>query len=195
MPTILSHIAAPLALGLGLGRRTVPKRLLFAGLVASVLPDIDVLAFRLNVAYSDALGHRGVTHSVIFAFALALLALACARQLRTSRSIAFSFVGLSAVSHGLLDMITNGGLGVALWWPWSSARFFAPWQVIEVSPLGLGRVFSARGLAVLQSELIWVWLPAVAVAMALFAVRTLGSNLVFNRQSATSTAEEVKQHP
>ena len=184
MPTILSHAAVPLALGLGLGIRIVPKQLLLAGIVASIIPDLDVLAFRLNIAYSNDLGHRGVTHSVAFAVVVALLALAMSQQLRSSRITAFSFVGLSAVSHGLLDRITNGGLGVELWWPWSSERFFATWQVIEVSPLSLSRVFSPRGLAVLQSELLWVWLPAVLVATVLLALRIKGSNIAFKRDAA-----------
>ena len=181
MPTILSHAVVPLALGLGLGTRTIPKRLLLAGIIASILPDLDVLAFRMNIAYSHDLGHRGVTHSVVFSFVLALLALALSQQLRSSRVVAFSFVGFATVSHGLLDMVTNGGLGVALWWPWSSERFFAAWQVIEVSPLSLSKIFSARGLAVLQSELLWVWLPAALVASALLALRLLGSNIALKR--------------
>jgi len=28
--------------------------------------------------------------------------------------------------HGLLDMITNGGKGVAFLWPFTSERFFFP---------------------------------------------------------------------
>ena len=83
------------------------------------------------------------------------------------------FDGLSTISHGLLDMVTNGGLGIALWWPWSSERLFFPWQVIEVSPLSLSRVFSARGLAVIQSELLWIWLPALLSGIALFALRRM----------------------
>lgn len=185
MPTILSHAALPLALGLGSG--AVSKRLIYAGILASILPDIDVLAFRLNIAYSHALGHRGVTHSIVFALVLALLALAFAKQLRSSRAIAFSFIGLSAVSHPLLDMITNGGLGVALWWPFSSERVFAAWQVIEVSPLSLNRVFSARGLAVLQSELFWIWLPAALVAVVMLSMRKFSSIPALKRAALKST--------
>jgi inner membrane protein len=184
MPTILSHAAVPLALGLGLGIRLIPKPLLLAGIVASIIPDLDVLAFRLNIAYSHDLGHRGVTHSVAFALMLALLALVMSQQLRCSRAVAFSFVGISAVSHGLLDMITNGGLGIALWWPWSSERLFAAWRVIEVSPLSLSGIFSSRGLAVLQSELLWVWLPAMFIATVLFALRIMGSNFKLKRDAA-----------
>ena len=70
----------------------------------------------------------------------------------------------------MLDALTNGGLGVALAWPWSDARFFAPWQPIKVSPIGIG-FFSARGLDVMRSELTWVWLPAMVVAVAARAIR------------------------
>jgi inner membrane protein len=136
-----------------------------------MLPDLDVLAFRLNVAYSSSLGHRGASHSVAFALVLGALAAACAPHLRSSRVIAFAFVGLAAASHGLLDMFTNGGLGVAMWWPLSSERLFVSWRVIEASPLSLRRVFSEKGLAVVQSELLWVWLPAVVCAIALIALR------------------------
>ncbi|MEO8153917.1 MAG: metal-dependent hydrolase [Rhizobacter sp.] len=171
MPTILSHAAVPLAMGLGLGDRVISRPLLAVGILASVLPDLDVVAFRFHVAYSNTLGHRGASHSLAFALLLALLAMACARWLRTTPRSAFAFVGASAASHGLLDMLTNGGLGVALWWPLSPQRFFAPWQGIEASPLSLQRVFSARGWAVFQSELLWVWLPAAACSLILWALQ------------------------
>jgi inner membrane protein len=161
MPTILSHAAVPIALGLGLGARTIPRRLLITGIVASMLPDLDVLAFRFNVAYADSFGHRGASHSLAFALLLALVAMVGARSLKSDARTAFLFVSICAASHGLLDMLTNGGLGVALWWPVSPDRLFAPWQMIEVSPLALRRLFSGRGLEVLRSEFLWVWLPAL----------------------------------
>lgn len=171
MPTILSHAAVPLAIGLGLGAQRIPTRLLVVGVVASVLPDLDVLAFRFHIAYADALGHRGASHSLVFAFCLALAAFALAKHLKASHTTAFWFTAVCAASHGVLDMFTNGGLGTALWWPFSDVRVFAPWQVIEVSPLSLRRVFSARGLAVLQSELLWIWLPAFFVCAGLWWAR------------------------
>ena len=45
------------------------------------------------------------------------------------------------VSFGLIFAIQanrNSGLGVALLWPWSHERFFAPWRPIAVSPIGVG---------------------------------------------------------
>ena len=70
-------------------------------------------------------------------------------------------------SHGLLDMLTDGGKGVALFWPLSGKRLFFPRHEIEVSPLRLDRILSARGLEVAASELRWIWLPAACAALIL----------------------------
>ena len=171
MPTILSHPAVPLAIGLGLGQRVVPMRLLVAGVVASVVPDLDVVGLRLGIDYSHALGHRGISHSLLFALALGSLAALRAPWLKTTRRMAFAFIFASTASHGLLDMMTNGGLGIAIWWPLSDERLFLPWQVIEVSPLSFRRFVSAAWLSVLQSELFWVWLPSVVIGAALYLSR------------------------
>jgi len=171
VPTILSHPAVPLALGLGLGSHIVSRPLLLAGVVASVLPDLDVLAFRFGIAYSHAAGHRGISHSLAFALLLGFFALLFARHLNASRRTAFAFVFVATASHGLLDMLTNGGMGVALLWPLSEERFFFPFQVVEASPLSVRRVFGPRGAAVFLSELLWVWLPAAAVFVAAVLVR------------------------
>ena len=171
MPTVLSHPAVPLALGLALGSGIVPRRLLLAGVVASVLPDLDVIAFRLGIGYSHELGHRGFSHSLLAALSLGAVAAAFAKHLLATRKAAFLFVFVAAASHGLLDMLTNGGLGVALAWPFSEQRYFFPWQVVEASPLSLRRVFGPAGLAVFKSELLWVWLPAAVAGLALFSAR------------------------
>jgi len=61
--TLITHPLPVLAMGLVLGSRVIPARLLLAGLFAACLPDLDVLAFRLGIAYSDAFGHRGFSHA------------------------------------------------------------------------------------------------------------------------------------
>ncbi len=78
---------------------------------------------------------------------------------------AAAFVFICAASHPLLDAMTSGGLGVALAWPWSEQRFFAPWRPIRVSPFA-PQFFSARGIATLLSELRWVWLPLAGAVVA-----------------------------
>jgi inner membrane protein len=82
------------------------------------------------------------------------------------------FLFLVAVSHGLLDALTDGGLGVAFFAPFDGRRYFFPWRPIEVSPIGLG-FFSARGARTFLSELQWVWLPTGALVGAVEAVRWL----------------------
>lgn len=170
MPTVITHALVPLAAGLALGSRRVPPRLLMAGMVAAMLPDADVLAFKLGIAYADAFGHRGASHSLAFAVFVGMLGALAHRSLRTRPWVAFTWLFACVASHPLLDALTNGGLGVALWWPWSDARLFAPWRPIAVSPIGAG-FFSERGLAVMLSEMRWIWLPCALVAASVFALR------------------------
>lgn len=171
MPTIFTHPAVPIAIGYGLGKDIIPPRLIVAGVIASIIPDLDVLAFWLDRAYSHDLGHRGITHSLAFAVVLGFVAALLASWLRAKRLNSFLFVTISAASHGVLDMLTNGGLGVALLWPYSSERIFFPWRVIEVSPLSLWQFLGLRGWRVVGSEFLWVWLPAAALFI-LIAVAT-----------------------
>ncbi|HVL58372.1 MAG TPA: metal-dependent hydrolase [Burkholderiaceae bacterium] len=169
MPTVFSHVAVPLALGAGLGRRVVPRRLLVAAVAAAMIPDLDVIGWYFGVGWGSILSHRGFTHSIGFSLLLAALACVAAPWLHSGRALAAAFVGISALSHPLLDMATTGGYGVALWWPLSEQRVAAPpgWRVIEISPISIERFLSARGLRVLQSELAWVWLPAAALAASI----------------------------
>lgn len=172
VPTVLSHPALPLALGLGLGRDVVSGRLLAAATAASVLPDADVLGFRLGVPYAAELGHRGFTHSLAFAAGCAIAGAAFHRALRAPFATAFAALFLAIASHGVLDAFTTGGLGVAFFWPWSASRYFAPARVIQVAPLGLARLLSARGAAVLASELLWIWFPSALLGLAVAWTRS-----------------------
>ena len=166
LPTIFTHPAVPLALAFGLGREVISKRLLAAGVLVSVIPDLDVVAFRFGIPYAADLGHRGFSHSLLFAFMVAAIGAAMARQLLSTPKRAFWFLLVAVASHGMLDAFTNGGLGIAFLWPFVSERYFAPLQPIEVSPLGLSRFFSPRGMTVIWSEILWVWLPLFTLAAA-----------------------------
>ena len=163
MPTILTHAAVPLALYAASDRGRISPRMLAAGVIAAMLPDADVIAFALHVPYADTFGHRGASHSLLFAMSVAALGAFCAKPLRSNSSQAAAWLFVCAASHPLLDAMTSGGLGVALAWPWSDARWFAPWRPIRVSPIG-ANFFSARGMETLISELRWVWLPLFASA-------------------------------
>ncbi|MCC4597686.1 metal-dependent hydrolase [Xanthomonas campestris pv. phormiicola] len=164
MPSIFTHAAVPLALWAAAERGRISARLLGAGIVAATLPDLDVLAFALHIPYADAFGHRGASHSLLFAAVLGAIGAALSRPLRARPLQAATWMFVCAASHPLLDALTSGGLGVALAWPWSEQRWFAPWRPIRVSPFANG-FFGARGVATLLSELRWVWLPLAAAVV------------------------------
>lgn len=137
-------------------------------------PDLDVLAFRFGLPYEHPLGHRGLSHSVPFAAAVAgvlTFSLFPYRRPDFSRLRAFFFLFLATASHGILDAFTNGGLGVALLSPFDCTRYFAPFRPIEVSPFSLRAFFTARGLSIVASELRWVWLPFLFLGIVLLAYR------------------------
>jgi inner membrane protein len=171
MPTAFTHSAVPLAMAIGLGRGVVSTRLLLAGVVVSVIPDLDVITFWLGIPYAAEFGHRGFSHSVLFALLISIAGACLFRTWGPTFLRSFLFLFVAAVSHGLLDAFTNGGLGVAFLWPWSTERFFAPVRVIEVAPFGISRLLSHRGAAVSWSELLWVWAPLISIGVTAIACR------------------------
>lgn len=168
MPSIFTHAVVPLALAVAAGRGRVSPKLALAGAVFAILPDADVAAFRFGIAYEDTWGHRGASHALLFAAACAALVSLVWKEARSWTG--WAFLALSMASHGLLDAATDGGLGAALLWPFSDARIFAPWAPIRVSPIGSG-FFSWRGAETVLSEIRWVWLPCLALALAGWSVR------------------------
>jgi inner membrane protein len=120
----------------------------------SLLPDLDVIAFALRIPYAAPFGHRGASHSLLAALVVALGAGLLARAIGARGRRVAVVVALVVASHGLLDALTNGGLGAALLWPFSDRRFFAPWRPLPVAPIG-AQFWSARGLAVVAVELCW----------------------------------------
>ncbi len=170
MATIFTHALVPVAARTVLGREVVSNRLLWLAALATILPDADVVSFYFGVSYSDPFGHRGFTHSIAFACLVGVMAAAGARQLNSTAPAAFWLVFGSTLSHPLLDSLTNGGLGVAWFWPVDSTRYFMPWQPLEVSPIGV-RFFTERGLQVILSELIWVLVPLAVLALGLRTAR------------------------
>lgn len=173
MPTMISHIAIPLAIRLGLRDSDMPRRLLLLAMFCSILPDFDVVAFRLGIPYESQWGHRGFTHSFFFAALLGLMVSAFSQRLGARPMLVFGVIFLSTASHALLDAATNGGLGCALFWPFTEQRYFLPWTPIAVSPIGIKNFLGERGAVVLLSEFYWVWLPVIVSSLLFYAIRLL----------------------
>jgi inner membrane protein len=171
MPTVLTHLAVPIAATVTLGSRRIPPAALAAGLLAAVAPDLDGIVFYLGIAHGGMMGHRGVTHTLLFALLLGLLGAWRAPRWGMKRAAGYAWITLCTLSHSLLDMMTNGGGGIALLWPLDSARGFFAWRPIAVSPISLQRLLSPRGVAVLRNELLFVWLPLMAAALLVWFAR------------------------
>src|SRR5919106_2345460 len=112
--------------------------------VLSLLPDIDVVGFTFGVDYADPWGHRGATHSVAMALIGGLAAGVVARAFKRPAITTGLLAGAVLATHPLLDTMTDGGLGCALFWPIDATRHFAPWRPIPVAPIGAA-FFSPAG--------------------------------------------------
>ena len=119
----------------------------------SMLPDADVIGMGLGIAYEDPFGHRGASHSLLFAAVVGAVAGLSATSIGLPRVRTWLIATAVVASHAILDTLTDGGLGCALFWPFDLTRYFAPWRPIPVSPLGLA-FFSPYGAFVGATELI-----------------------------------------
>ena len=162
MATIISHAVAAAGIAALFPARSLKPRVWIAGPIFAIAPDADVLSFRFGIAYGDVLGHRGFTHSLLFAAALAAIgtfALFPRGFSGVRRAVVAAYLFIATTSHAVLDALTNGGYGVAFLAPFNNTRYFFPSTPIEVSPIGISRFFSERGAEVLMSEIRWIWLP------------------------------------
>ena len=171
----MTHAVSAIALTSAFPNRFVPRRLVILGVICAMAPDVDVFGFRFGIRYGDVWGHRGLTHSVLFAFCLSILAWLVAIPYVSGfayRVVLWLYLFLASASHGVLDALTNGGLGVAFFSPFDTTRYFFPFHPIKGTPIG-ARFFSERGFSALESEFIWVWLPSIAFAILAVVTRRL----------------------
>ena len=153
----------------------------------SILPDIDSIGFHMGIPYGALWGHRGITHSLLFAAILAACLSARFGELFLRRWKLAGLLFVITASHGLLDAMTNGGLGIAFFSPIDPARYFLPWRPILVSPIGLGGFFTARGLHIMWNEILWIWCPT----LALLAVIKIVNSWRRSRTNLSETAEHT----
>src|SRR5215475_2498975 len=165
MASAFSHAFVAVALGSAYARPPVPWYFWVLSITCSILPDADVIGFALGVPYNSLWWHRGLSHSLCFAFVLSL----CVVSLAFRERVVFSWPWWSLVlyffvvtaSHGVLDAMTDGGRGIAFFAPFDTTRYFFPWRPVRVSPIGIHAFFSTRSLQILSSELMFIWIPTI----------------------------------
>lgn len=169
MASIFGHALAAFTIGKVANIELNPVKLSLLVIFCSVIPDADVIMFNFGYAYSHPLGHRGFSHSILFAFLLAfLIRIIFYRKVKFFSKLGiklFIVFLLATLSHSFLDACTNGGKGIGFFIPFDNTRYFFPWRPITVSPLGVGRFFSERGLHVLQSEAFYIGIPTVSLLL------------------------------
>jgi inner membrane protein len=175
MASAFSHAIASVAIGKMNFRSAHTWKYMLLGAFCAVIPDADAIGFWMGVPYGSVWGHRGITHSLFFAFLLAgavmFLFYRSERPLSKAWWALYLTFFACTASHGILDAFTTGGKGVAFFAPFWDKRYFFPWQVIKVSPISVTRFFSDKGIQVLKSEFVWVWIPSFVVIFLAYIVR------------------------
>ena len=148
MPSSVAHGLTALALGTALLPERAPRRLLYTGVAAAVLIDIDAIGRPFGFGDLTWLGgHRALTHSVVFAAAVGAVLTAFWRRSQSTRAEqlrVYGFFVMAMVAHGALYAFTRYGEGIAFLAPLSWQRFDAPWAPLQG----------------LWEEVFMVWLPA-----------------------------------
>lgn len=162
MPSAVSHflIGATLALpftGVPSIREAVrPVGLMFSAGLLSAAPDLDTIFFGI-IPYAHFFGHRGFFHSPFFAICSALTISCLLFALSRSFTIGASFgvaaaFAIAIASHGILDAMTNDGLGVMLLYPFSDERIFFSWRPFHAPPIKLSNLSWPQVQMMLKSE-------------------------------------------
>ena len=142
------------------------RLLLLLAILSTILPDLDVIAFHFDIPYSHPFGHRGFTHSILFAVVWSLLLMWFFGK--KDKIVWFTVVFLSTNSHGVLDAMTSGGKGIGFFIPFNNNRFFFPFREIKVSPIGIEKFFSEWGMQVIISELKYIFIPCLLLLFVRF---------------------------
>src|SRR5919199_3494691 len=115
MASAFSHALVAALLGKSYAKGHMPGRFWLLAILCSILPDADVIGFAFGIEYGDVFGHRGLTHSLLFALLIGCLVVLLAFKDVTLFSKKWwtlsVFFFVVTASHGVLDAMTNGGLG------------------------------------------------------------------------------------
>ena len=168
MASIFGHGMSALAFAKFFPKEINKKGVILLGVGSSILPDADMISFKLEIPYEHMFGHRGISHSILFALFWAIL-IASLFYWKRKRESGFKWIVvylfICTVSHGILDAMTTGGRGICFFAPFSDERFFLPWRMIEVSPIHIEDFFGPWGWSVIQSEMVWIFIPCTLIIL------------------------------
>ncbi|RLB10571.1 MAG: metal-dependent hydrolase [Deltaproteobacteria bacterium] len=167
MPSLISHAVVGLAIGMAVSTKHTDHSFIWLSVIASCFPDIDGLSFVFGIPYKSLFGHRGFFHSIFFALLLSstivYLYFPEAKLFSANWFFYESTFFLITLSHGILDAMTAGGMGVAFFSPFSQKRYLFPWKPMIACPLTVEDFFSEWGKIVVKSEFICIWLPCFII--------------------------------
>jgi inner membrane protein len=165
MPSVFGHSLAAWAFKNAVFPKKYDWKLVVLACACACAPDLDMLAFQFGIPYLSQWGHRGWTHSIVFSIAFGwLISWIFYRKSADFQRITVLLI-VSTLSHGLLDMCTNMGRGIALFWPFSQERHFFGWRPIHCSPLSIYDFRGEWAMKVLASEVIYIGLPSMAIVL------------------------------
>jgi inner membrane protein len=168
MTTLYTHAAVGLGLAHLAANRRMPWAYWGTAALLACAPDGDVFS---SAQYGTLMGHRGITHSLLFAAALSLPVAAVAYRRFGMRWWALAGLLFAIVaSHGLLDAMTRGGASIPFFWPLEGR--YGNWGPMHVSDIAV-QLPDPRTSRAIRSELLWVWLPLTVLMTALSGYRWL----------------------
>lgn len=176
MASAFGHALVAVTIGKTYSKEITNWKFWLLGIVCSILPDADVISFKFGIPYESFWGHRGFSHSLVFALILGILItlIFYKKHFFSKKGLLYiSFFTLCTASHSVLDAMTNGGLGVAFFSPFDTSRYFFSWRPIKVSPIGIERFFGERGKLVILSELVWIGIPCVTYIIGAWVMKKL----------------------
>ena len=154
MPTPISHATVGYALGIWTQRDVPLRRVCLAAAACAALPDIDLLL-------SPFIEHRAITHSLTFAFVIALLAPVLVLpgiKWREGRWRIAAVLGIAILSHGFLDALSQYSYGIEFFAPFSAQRYRFLWTPLGDSAGRLSRQLLQETVVVFVPALLLVWL-------------------------------------
>lgn len=183
MPMTPTHALVPIAAALAFSDRPVPWRIIAAATLAAALPDSDwAMHHFFRAPDSSIYSHRGAAHSLFAALAVGLIAAGLHRHLKVRALTAGVVVAAAMASHGILDMMTESGRGVAYLWPISSIRLFADWRPLHSGPVHAAHLLNDT-LRRFLFELKQLILPMFALAATIRSCRIAARDSVKNGEA------------